>query len=99
MKHTMRAPCFVICLAAIGTAMAQAPDGRLAFQSRCSGCHGSDGNGGEHGPSILAWIQRTQAETDISQFLQKGVPLRGMPAFASLPAPELNVLVTYVKSL
>ena len=34
-------------------AWAQSPDGRMTFQSLCSGCHGTDGNGGEHAPSIL----------------------------------------------
>ena len=89
----------VVCLCAASCVSAQAPAGRQSFQSRCSGCHGSDGNGGEHGPSILAWVQRTPAETDISAFLQKGVPLRGMPAFANLPEPEMSGLTGFVKTL
>ena len=34
---------------------AQTPDAaRKAFESRCSGCHGADGNGGELGPQYVA---------------------------------------------
>src|SRR5215813_11332131 len=53
---------FFLTLALTGLAFAQAPQGRAAFQSRCTSCHGTDGNGGEHGPSILARVNRTEDE-------------------------------------
>ena len=32
--------------------------GRKAFETRCAGCHGADGNGGEMGPSIVLRSRR-----------------------------------------
>src|SRR5712691_6130675 len=89
---------FLICLAAAGTVFAQAPDGRSSFQNRCSACHGTDGNGGEHGPSILARLQG-RSEQDLTAFLREGVPLRGMPAFNNVPAPEMSALVSFLPSI
>src|SRR5436305_9202122 len=80
------------------TAVAQSPDPRAAFQSRCSGCHGTDGNGGEHGPSILAGLQR-RTDPELTAFLHEGVPLRGMPAFGDVPEPEMRALVGYLRTL
>ena len=43
-----------LCALSASAAAAQTPDpGRLAYTSRCAGCHGSNGNGGELGPSIV----------------------------------------------
>ena len=55
---SMRIWWFAASLAAVGAAMAQTPEGRFSFQTRCAVCHGTDGNGGEHAPSILARVQR-----------------------------------------
>ncbi|MES1257009.1 MAG: PQQ-binding-like beta-propeller repeat protein, partial [Acidobacteriota bacterium] len=88
-----------IFFAAAAMLPAQAPAGRDSFQSRCAGCHGADGNGGEHGPSILARVQRTQSNQELQAFLHDGVPLRGMPAFAGVPEPEMNALVAFLRTL
>ena len=48
---------FAAALAGMGAVMAQAPEGRASFQNRCAICHGTDANGGEHAPSILAQLQ------------------------------------------
>jgi alcohol dehydrogenase (cytochrome c) len=94
----MQTRIFLICLAAVGTALAQTPDGRSSFQSRCSSCHGTDGNGGEHGPSILARLQGRSGQ-ELTAFLREGVPLRGMPAFSDVPAPEMSALVSFLPSI
>ena len=88
----------VFCVCAWGTLMAQTPDGKPIFQSQCSACHGTDGNGGEHGPSILARLQTNTAQ-ELTDFLGTGAPARGMPAFSRLPAPEMTALVTFVRTL
>jgi alcohol dehydrogenase (cytochrome c) len=94
---------FLVCLAAAGMAFAQAPastpTGLQSFQRRCVGCHGTDGNGGEHGPSILRKLQSTRSDQDLVAFLHKGIPLRGMPAFAIVPDPEMTVLVGLLRTL
>lgn len=78
--------------------MAQAPDGQLAFQTRCSGCHGTDGNGGEHGPSILAGLQ-SRTDPELTAFLREGVPLRGMPAFNDVPGAEMGALTGFLRTI
>ena len=88
----------LVYLTMLGVALAQTPDGKQSFQSRCSGCHGTDGNGGEHAPSILARVQRNSPQ-ELQDFLKDGAPLRGMPAFGSLPGPETAALVTFLGTL
>src|SRR5256885_16600599 len=88
----------VASIAHVGVAMAQAPEGRLSFQNRCAVCHGTDGNGGEHAPSILARVQR-QNEQELIALLREGVPQRGMPAFNDVPEPELRALTGFPRTL
>jgi len=89
----------LLLIAAGAPLLAQSPAGRQSFQTRCATCHGSDGNGGEHGPSILARLQRTTDNQELTTFLNVGTPLRGMPGFAHLPASEMSELVTFLRTL
>src|SRR6476646_1557516 len=86
----------MLILASVASAFAQAPEGRASFQTRCAGCHGTDGNGGEHAPSILARLQRSN-DQELTAFLREGVPLKGMPSFNDLPAPEMAALVPFLR--
>src|SRR5207247_4928340 len=55
-------------------ALAQRSDsGRLAFVSRCAGCHGSDGKGGELGPAIAARVP-SRTDEDLTSLFQQGLP-------------------------
>ena len=93
----MRIRTIVFSFAAIGMVFAQGPEARQSFQNRCAGCHGTDGNGGEHAPSILGRV-RGFNEQELTSFLREGVPLSGMPAFKDLPAPEMTSLVTFLRA-
>ncbi len=75
------------------------PPGRATFQSRCAGCHGADGNGGEHGPSILARVVQMPDNAKLTEVVSKGIPLRGMPGFANLPDQEMKDLVAFLRIL
>jgi alcohol dehydrogenase (cytochrome c) len=78
-------------------AFAQAPDGRRAYETRCSRCHGGDGNGGELGPEITSRLPfRTDAE--LAALVREGLPLSGMPGFA-VPDPEMSGLVAFLRTL
>ena len=79
-------------------ALAQTPDGRTAFQNRCTGCHGADGNGGEHAPTILATLA-VKNDEELGQIIRDGVPRKGMPAFKQLPAAEVTGLVAFMRTL
>src|SRR5947208_2743616 len=98
MKLTMPTRCFVAFVVLTAMAVAQTPDGRSAFQSRCSGCHGTDGNGGEHGPSILAGVQN-RTDVELMAFLRTGVPLRGMPTFTDMPEAEMSALTGFLRTI
>src|SRR5579872_5328790 len=73
--------------------------GRRQFAARCASCHGTDGAGGEFGPSILD-IRRSgpAANRSIRNIITEGVPESGMPPF-SLPQEELDPLVAFVEGL
>jgi alcohol dehydrogenase (cytochrome c) len=85
-------------LVSAGIALAQAPEGRSSFQTRCAACHGTDANGGEHAPSILARLQ-AQSETELATVVREGVPAKGMPGFRDIPEPELRALTAFLKTL
>jgi alcohol dehydrogenase (cytochrome c) len=79
-------------------AMAQAPEGRSSFQTRCALCHGADANGGEHAPSILARLQTRSAE-ELATVIREGVAQKGMPAFHDITAAEMTALTAFLKTL
>jgi alcohol dehydrogenase (cytochrome c) len=79
------------------SAAQDAAAGRRSFEGRCAGCHGGDGNGGEHGPSIT---QRLSARDDqqLATLVRNGFPGSGMPSF-NLPEHELKDLVAFLRTL
>jgi alcohol dehydrogenase (cytochrome c) len=80
------------------SASAQAPDARAGFATRCAGCHGVDGNGGEHAPSVLMAVA-SKSDAELASVITEGVPRKGMPAFKQLPAAEVNALVAHMRTL
>jgi len=71
------------------------------FSANCTGCHGLDGRGGEHGPNIATNrdVQRLD-DRDILRILRDGVPGGGMPGFRSeFNDDQLNAVVRYVRLL
>ena len=75
-------------------------DGRQVFESRCAGCHGIDGRGGERAPDI-ALSAKTQRRGDpaLAQIITEGSPAAGMPAFSTLDASTTQALVKYLRFL
>jgi cytochrome c oxidase cbb3-type subunit III len=75
-------------------------DAREIFESRCGGCHGLDGRGGERGPDISRRQQVVQlSDEDTLEILRKGRPTAGMPPFESLGSSNLKALLAYLRSL
>jgi alcohol dehydrogenase (cytochrome c) len=89
-----------VALFAASTAAAQAPPapGAATFVSRCAGCHGTTGNGGELGPAITT---RVPARTDqeLTTLLRDGLPASGMPSFGALTSVEATDLIAYLRTL
>lgn len=94
----MRFLVFSLILVAIPAVQAQAPDGRELYQTRCAVCHGSDANGGEHAPSILATLA-TKDDEQVTAIIKNGVPLKGMPAFPQMADADLKALVGSLRTL
>jgi cytochrome c oxidase cbb3-type subunit 3 len=75
-------------------------EGRQVFESRCAGCHGLDGRGGERAPSI-ATDSRAQRRSDaeLLRIVHDGVPAAGMPAFSTLDSDTAKSLIGYLRLL
>src|SRR5215218_7761634 len=71
--------------------------GRKQFESRCAGCHGGDGTGGELGPPIVGRLQ-AKTDDDLTALMREGLPDKGMPGF-KLNAQENGELLTFLRSL
>ena len=75
---------FVLMFAGVSIADAQTADaGRQVFATRCATCHGTEGTGGELGPSIVARIP-LRSDQDLEAVIREGLPGAGMPAFQNL---------------
>src|SRR5205085_4279450 len=89
-----------VCLAFLAPANAQTVQtGKKQFQIRCAGCHGEDGTGGGHGPSIVD-VRRPRATTleAVRGLILKGIPEGGMPAFP-ISEEEASAIAAHVMVL
>lgn len=97
----MRSIAARFCLSAqfILAVLAQPPEGKKEYESRCVGCHGSDGTGGGHGPNIVD-IRRPRATTKegLRDVIRKGIPEVGMPGFP-MPDEQVDAIIAYLAML
>src|ERR1700733_8689593 len=99
MRVTVRLASLVLAAQICATAQAPASAGRRQFEAHCAGCHGADGEGGEHGPNIVdARHPRTRSPEGLQEIIRDGIRDAGMPAF-QLPEPDLRQLLAFVVSL
>ena len=76
-----------------------APGGRT-FNSTCAGCHGLDGRGSDKGANISASARvRRLSDAQVSSIISNGIPGTGMPAFHTLSARQISLLVGYLRIL
>lgn len=85
----------------VGLSAQQPAAGVRLFEARCAGCHGTDGAGGEHGPTLVEPRRRDGATRvqDVREIIRKGIPEGGMPAFPSLSEADLDAIVARVQQL
>lgn len=75
-------------------------EGRQAFESRCAGCHGLDGRGGERAPDVATRASaRRRSDAELFQIIQNGIPARGMPSFGTMDNSRIHALVSYLRLL
>ena len=73
--------------------------GANIFRERCTGCHGSDGSGGPHGPSLMrSEYKHGDSDLAIYTILRDGIPGTAMPS-AGLSLRELLQVVANLKIL
>ncbi len=73
--------------------------GQRVFQTRCAACHGLDGRGGEHAPSIIQGQVKSLSDEDLAGIVHNGIPAKGMPEFSSLGSATIKSVVTYLREL
>ena len=87
----------VLCFSSLSAAQTPHP-GRQAYMTRCAGCHGTNGNGGELGPSIVSRVP-ARTDEDLTILLRQGLPTAGMPAFPGLVETEVRDLIGFMRTL
>jgi cytochrome c oxidase cbb3-type subunit III len=73
---------------------------KQSFATHCAPCHGLDARGGEHAPAIVgtpAAAQRT--DQTLARIIQHGIPDKGMPSFHFLTQPQIEEIISYIRSL
>jgi len=101
----------LICAAAIPIAVSQSGQshpgsppsldrGKQLLASNCAACHGIDGKGSERAPNIADSSHvRQLSEAQLARIIANGIPGTGMPAFHSLPNPQIRELIAYLRSV
>jgi alcohol dehydrogenase (cytochrome c) len=87
-----------IALLASSTEAQTAEAGRQVFASRCANCHGTEGAGGELGPSIVARVP-LRNDQELEAVIRDGLTGAGMPAFPSLSRAESADLLVFLRTL
>jgi alcohol dehydrogenase (cytochrome c) len=73
--------------------------GARIFHKQCAGCHGNDGAGGPHAPSLRrSGFKHGDSDLAIYKALRDGIPGTAMPS-AGLPLRELLQVIANVKTL
>ena len=74
--------------------------GQRTFTTRCAGCHGLDGRGGERAPNIASnpQVQRL-SDLQLQRIVADGRPDFGMPAFRLIGPSEVKRVVEYLRTL
>jgi len=88
----------VMWLCASSVHAQRAESGRQVFASRCAACHGTEGGGGELGPSIVARIP-LRSDAELQAVVREGLPGAGMPAFPNVSTAESGDLVAFLRTL
>jgi cytochrome c oxidase cbb3-type subunit III len=82
----------------VGPASSDA-SGRRTFGAQCSPCHGLDGRGGEHAPSIVQDQVKSMSDEDLVAIVRHGIPTKGMPEFGSLGPAAIKSVVAYLREM
>jgi alcohol dehydrogenase (cytochrome c) len=85
-------------LALVATTVRAQDAGAALFTQHCASCHGTDGNGGELGPNIATRVP-LRSDAELTNAIHQGFSAAGMPAFATMTAPETTALIAKLRTL
>lgn len=88
-------------LLAIMTSPENQAAGKAAYTAKCSSCHGAEGQG-MIGPNLTDshWLHGQGKRADLVKIINKGVPEKGMPAWADMMAEnEIIAVAGFIFSL
>jgi glucose/arabinose dehydrogenase len=74
-------------------------EARSLYQSRCAGCHGSNGEGSGNIPPLASGKVQSAPDGEVFWYITKGDISNGMPSWQSLPEADRWKLVTLIKHL
>src|SRR3954447_19368551 len=101
MKSLLGLLLFGVSICAVSATAQEIEAGGKIFASRCAGCHGADGAGGEHGPTIVELGRRGVVGSSclcLRDVIHNGIKEGGMPAFQFSDA-EMNSVVAFIGAL
>jgi len=78
---------------------AAAAAGSKLYVTNCGGCHGTGGLGTGNIPALSEGPTQSATDGEVFWFVTTGAVDNGMPSWASLPARQRWLIVTYLKSL
>ena len=87
--------CLVIFALAAPAQQTPVDSGTKSFETRCTVCHGGDGNGSERAPSILNFIA-SNPDSQIAALIRKG--FKAMPPH-DIADSEMKDLVAFLHTL
>ena len=90
----------LLALPALSALSAQPAPPPPPFIARCATCHGDEARGTAQGPGLVMNPRvAAQSVEQLRDYLQRGNPGAGMPAFADLPADDLLALARYLRRI
>ncbi len=96
----MRVGLLLLSVLLPAVALAELP-GEKIFKRKCTMCHQVNGRGGEIGPDLSKVASRLSAVQLQAKVMypKKSAPSTSMPSFATLPATEMDALLSYLKNM
>jgi mono/diheme cytochrome c family protein len=73
--------------------------GQKLYSEKCARCHGANGEGKGHSPSLQTEAVHALTPGELEWVIAHGFSLHRMPGFESLPQDQRWQIVSYVQSL
>jgi mono/diheme cytochrome c family protein len=73
--------------------------GKEIYTARCAKCHGANGEGKGHHPSLQTKEVHSASPGELEWLIAHGNRWRGMPAYGNLSQEQRWQLVSYIQSL